>query len=317
MYDREYFDAIHDFCVIGQRVKFMEKEKIILDTDMGSDSDDAGALAMLHHLADEGKAQILAVTHCASEISGPYAVRVINEYYGRADIPVGRYDKSVFLESDICRQYTKPLMDKYLAENPKPEFDSAVKVMRKALAENDNVVMAVIGMMNNIALLLKSQPDEISPLSGTELVAQRVKKVYIMGGNFKDTDEPEFNVKNDAESAKYTAEHCPAPVFYCGSETGRDIITGRKLEKEDKSNPVHYAYSVHKPDTFVNFSWDPITVYCAVMQDKNELFEPSGGMNISFDLSGRTIISEGGKDFYMKRKASVSEAEKCIDELIY
>ena len=43
MYDREYFDAIHDFCVIGQRVKFMEKEKIILDTDMGSDSDDAGA----------------------------------------------------------------------------------------------------------------------------------------------------------------------------------------------------------------------------------------------------------------------------------
>ena len=55
MYDREYFDAIHDFFAIGRRVKFMEKEKIILDTDMGSDSDDAGALAMLHHLADAGR----------------------------------------------------------------------------------------------------------------------------------------------------------------------------------------------------------------------------------------------------------------------
>ena len=32
-----------------------EKTKIILDTDMGSDSDDAGALALLHHLLDNNR----------------------------------------------------------------------------------------------------------------------------------------------------------------------------------------------------------------------------------------------------------------------
>lgn len=40
--------------------------KIIIDTDIGSDCDDAGALALAHNLANEGKCQILAVTNCLS-----------------------------------------------------------------------------------------------------------------------------------------------------------------------------------------------------------------------------------------------------------
>ena len=38
--------------------------KIIFDTDIGWDCDDAGALAMLHRLCDKGEAELLAVTHC-------------------------------------------------------------------------------------------------------------------------------------------------------------------------------------------------------------------------------------------------------------
>ena len=38
-----------------------EKVKIIFDTDIGGDCDDAGALAMLHRLCDKGEAQLLAI----------------------------------------------------------------------------------------------------------------------------------------------------------------------------------------------------------------------------------------------------------------
>ena len=38
-------------------------EKIILDTDLGTDCDDAGAIAMLINMASEGKAEILGMTH--------------------------------------------------------------------------------------------------------------------------------------------------------------------------------------------------------------------------------------------------------------
>jgi hypothetical protein len=46
-------------------VKDTQKEpvRIIFDTDIGSDCDDAGALAVLHKLADKGEAKILGVIY--------------------------------------------------------------------------------------------------------------------------------------------------------------------------------------------------------------------------------------------------------------
>ena len=43
---------------------FVKPVKIIFDTDIGWDCDDAGTLAMLHRLCDKGEAELLAVTHC-------------------------------------------------------------------------------------------------------------------------------------------------------------------------------------------------------------------------------------------------------------
>ena len=69
----------------------MLTKKIILDTDIGCDCDDTAAMAVLHELANEGKCEILAVTHCCK---GPYyagCIDAINRYYGREDIPVGAF----------------------------------------------------------------------------------------------------------------------------------------------------------------------------------------------------------------------------------
>ena len=72
--------------------------KIILDTDLGRDCDDVGALSLLHTMASDGDAKILAVTLCTSAISSLVTVQAINEWYKRPDIPIGKYDKKVFLE---------------------------------------------------------------------------------------------------------------------------------------------------------------------------------------------------------------------------
>eukprot|EP00966_Prymnesium_polylepis_P170943 3951543-Prymnesium_polylepis.1 len=45
-----------------------------------------------------------------------------------------------------------------------------------------SVVIAAIGFTTNIAALLRSPPDEISPLSGTELVSKKVRQVIWQGG---------------------------------------------------------------------------------------------------------------------------------------
>ena len=43
-------------------MKNNEAVKIIFDTDIGGDCDDAGALALIHRLCDKGEVELLAVT---------------------------------------------------------------------------------------------------------------------------------------------------------------------------------------------------------------------------------------------------------------
>jgi hypothetical protein len=64
---------------------------IILDTDMLTDCDDAGALALLHALADNGEARILGVVLNGQDVHGKHGavVSAINHYYGRGDLPIG------------------------------------------------------------------------------------------------------------------------------------------------------------------------------------------------------------------------------------
>lgn len=63
--------------------------RIIFDTDMDSDCDDAAALALLHALADRGEAEILAIAASSRYRWSVPCIEVINRYYGRPDLPIG------------------------------------------------------------------------------------------------------------------------------------------------------------------------------------------------------------------------------------
>src|SRR5712691_8871017 len=66
-----------------------EPVRLIFDTDMGNDVDDALALAMIHALESRGEAKLLAVTVTKdNRWAAPY-VDVVNTFYGRGGVPVG------------------------------------------------------------------------------------------------------------------------------------------------------------------------------------------------------------------------------------
>ena len=254
-----------------------KKIKVLLDTDIGGDCDDAGALMLLYKLCDKGYAETLAVTHCGSDIAGAVTVSAINEYFGRNNLPVGRYTKNKFLEDDCCRIFTPCIMDEYLKVKDVPSYDDAVRTMRRTLSENRNVTLISIGVLNNYAELLNSKADDISPLSGVELVRQSADSLYVMGGNFEDFTMAEYNIKCDVDSAVTVAEKCPVPIVYCGFELGESVRTGLCLKSVADNNPVKKIYSIYtkqiyNEETFLRESWDLITVYCAVFRENN-LFE--------------------------------------------
>ena len=66
-----------------------EPVRLIFDTDMGNDIDDAIALAIIHALENRGEVQLLAVTVTKdNRWAAPY-IDLVNTFYGRPDIPIG------------------------------------------------------------------------------------------------------------------------------------------------------------------------------------------------------------------------------------
>lgn len=172
-------------------------EKIILDTDMGCDCDDVGALALVCGAHKRGEAALLGVTHA---IDNPYGLRFIEKmlaHYG-VDVPVGICTKKGFLNDERFNTFIKPLAEDW----PKKAHPDSVKLMREILSNNRGVTLVTIGSYVNIAALLASAPDEISPLDGKTLVAQSVANVYSMAGHFTRPDYAEFNIVCDIPAAR-------------------------------------------------------------------------------------------------------------------
>jgi membrane-bound ClpP family serine protease len=66
-----------------------QPQRVIVDTDIHADVDDAAALTMLHNLQDRGRVNLLAVMVNTPGRWGAPCVDAINTWNGRSDIPIG------------------------------------------------------------------------------------------------------------------------------------------------------------------------------------------------------------------------------------
>lgn len=298
-------------------------KRIILDTDMGSDCDDCGALAVIHNLCKEGKCELLAVMCNIANKFSPIAIKSINNWYGKSDVPIAQTNGKLFENDENSMVFTKTLAEEYLSNNPTPVVENAVMLYRKILATYNDVTIISIGFMSNLAELLNSKPDDISPFDGVELVKKSVNKIYIMGGNFSGNEEQaEYNVRMDINSARTVAECLPVSAVYVGWEAGVNVRTGHTLWYENQDSPVKKSYelfarhynSLKEDGTYDRPSWDPLTAYYAITDDST-FIEESEKCTVNFDKLGFTKISNNGKDSYIIVK-DIKKAEETIEKYI-
>jgi inosine-uridine nucleoside N-ribohydrolase len=77
------------FAVQPVRLQSAEPVRLIFDTDIGNDVDDALAIGLIHALQSRGECELLVVTITKNhELSAPF-VDVLNTFYGRGNIPIG------------------------------------------------------------------------------------------------------------------------------------------------------------------------------------------------------------------------------------
>src|SRR5690606_34483625 len=155
--------------------------KLIFDTDMESDVDDVGALAMLHALADNGEVDILATIVCSLNPWAVPTVDALNTYFNRSDLPIAAVKNlGVYRNSKYAKIVSEEFpQDAGLGE----EAEDAIDLYRRILAAqpDSSVTIVTVGYLTNLSYLLKSGPDKHSPLTGAELVKKKVKHLVCRG----------------------------------------------------------------------------------------------------------------------------------------
>ena len=225
-----------------------EPVKIIFDTDMYTDFDDAGALACLHALADAGECEILATVANTRDCLSVAMCEIINSYYGRPGIPVG-CSKEVGVSGSTprhLRRYQKTV-EKYRNWVRHMNSDSAPdanEVYRRILAtqEDQSVVICSVGFLTNMRRLLETKGDSISPLDGKTLVLKKVKTWVAMACSYPAGRE--HNAMMDHESSRIALSEWPTPVIFTDFQYGLDCFAGRALaESKSKDNPVAEVFA--------------------------------------------------------------------------
>jgi inosine-uridine nucleoside N-ribohydrolase len=301
---------------------------VVFDSDMANDCDDAGALAVLHGLADLGEVEILAVVTNRKDPSGASAAAcaAINRYYGRPGIPIGTDKDGAKTKGRTPSSYAPALRDEFPHQaKPDDQMPDALLVLRQVLAAaaDQSVTYCSVGALSNLEDLLRSQPDEISPLSGLELITQKIKLTCIMGGGFPRTANPETNIKLDPAAAVTVVNEWPGPILWQGYEVGAAIITGAELQKTPASNPVRRAFELrphHGASALAHGkpSHDQATVLLAVRGAQPELWDVIEKGRVVFDSDGHCQWSRDWAKAhrYVKIKGSPKVLTETIGQLM-
>ncbi len=276
--------------------------KLIFDTDMGNDVDDALALALVFALENRGECELLAVSITKDhEEVAPY-VDALNTFYGRSDVPIGILKDGATPEASRFTGVTLETSSDADGSLVYPHdlrlgdpVRDATDVLREALADqpDQSVVIVQVGFSTNLARLLTSDGDRHSSLGGTELVSRKVKLLSIMAGAFTPINgntHLEYNVVQDITSAQALATTWPTPIVWSGFEIGLAIrYPAASIENDFRyrdRHPIPESYQAYIPTPHERPTWDLTSVLHAVRPERGyfELSEP-----------GRVSVADNGE----------------------
>lgn len=171
--------------------------KVILDTDIGDDIDDAIALALAVNRSEIDLVGVVT-TYRNAYLRSKIALALLDGW-NRADIPVCKgYDDPLkqayyYFPYEKRDENGKPIIGHY--ENYMKDFqecgESGIDFMAKAVRKNPHeITLVAIGPLTDVAKFIQKYPAEYALL----------KEVVIMGGRF-DEARPEWNIKCDPEAA--------------------------------------------------------------------------------------------------------------------
>jgi purine nucleosidase len=266
-------------CAFGQAAK-ANRQKVILDTDIGDDIDDAFAVALALSSPDM---EILGITTAwgNTQLRARLVQRLLCET-GKEQIPVAAgaqtQSKVPFDQAPWAEAFGKP---------PR-EYGSAVEFILGQIRKNPGEVTLIgIAPERNIGDLIERDPTTF----------RKLKRVVIMGGSiYRGYDDfsylpargpqPEYNIASDIASARRLFES-GVPLFVMPldatqlklDEVKRDLIFRHSTPLTDALTLLYHEWGQPTPTLF-----DPLAVAFAVAPEVC----PTKPMRLEIDEQGDT-----------------------------
>ncbi|MXV74291.1 hypothetical protein F4Z99_08430 [Candidatus Poribacteria bacterium] len=276
-------------------------KSVIFETDMCTDVDDVGALAVLHALADSREAEILAISFNEVHPSAADAICAINTWYNRDDIPIGIYkgdlaapDESSYLDALANFPHNLP---------PLPTPSSLELYLQVLREQPDNSVTIIsVGFLNNLYDLLKADSD---------LISQKVTELVVMAVLI---DDPYNTIRHDlVDTSEYVIRNWPTPLVI--SQHGESVHTGTRLAETPAENPVREAYYQQFNKQYKGrSSWDQLAVLYGVRGLSNYFTEITDGKGRL--SNGYEWEMQPGFRSYLDPRLSDSEFAEIIEDLM-
>ncbi|WP_066685528.1 nucleoside hydrolase [Christensenella intestinihominis] len=151
----------------------MAKQKILLDTDIGQDMDDACAIA---YLCAHPESDLIGVTTVTGDaVPRAKLVSAVCNSMGKPDIPIYPGLETCILKKQhqsFCPQ--THLLDHWEHKEEFP-MNQALHFLQQTIRENPGeIILATIGPLSNIGVLFQMDPELPSLLKG----------MYMMGGKY-------------------------------------------------------------------------------------------------------------------------------------
>ena len=284
------------------------QSRIIFDTDLGNDVDDAIALVMLHRYIDQGMTEVLA-EGLSKEGPGPVAcMDIFNRWYGHPDIPFGTVRDGADCEADAVN-YARAVADIYQSEACDSTTVEAHLLYRDILKDqpDGSVTMIAVGFSTNLARLLALDKD---------LMVQKVRQIVLMAGNFTGEQTSEYNVFKDIASARYIVDNWPGEIVFSPFELGIQVnYPGAVIEGSfSDPEPLTDAYKAYLPMPYDRPCWDPTALIWAV--EGESFFTVSEPGTVSISEEGVTTFEPSPEGLHRVLSVTPEQAGVLVEHIV-
>lgn len=240
---------------------------ILIDTDCSNDPGDIGAIAVACAYHRLGDAQIVGIVVNTSNAYTPGCIDAVCKYLGVPGLTIGALKRTL---DPLTSGFPQAVYDGYPHDvGLASSCPDAVTVYRQKLASRTSrdLTIVSVGLLSNLNDLLHSAADDISPLTGAQLVAAKCRRLVVMGAGFLGQPPAghEWNIYQDPADAAYVVANWPTsvPIVFSGHEVGNSIPNATPTTMP-AGHPIKVAYASSGYTAGSRPAWDETAVMYAV-----------------------------------------------------